>query len=64
MPDINSRVMRLPDVQEHVGLRRSAIYELVKRGDFPRPIKLSKRAVGWRESDVLKWLASRPETAA
>jgi len=28
-------------------------------GDFPAPIKIGKRAVGWLEAEVHAWLESR-----
>lgn len=53
------RVMRRPEVERTVGLSRSAIYAAMDRGDFPRPIKIGRRAVGWKASDVTNWLESR-----
>lgn len=53
------RVMRRPEVERTVGLSRSAIYAAMDRGDFPRPIQIGRRAVGWRASDVTNWLESR-----
>ncbi|WBU53986.1 AlpA family transcriptional regulator [Paracoccus sp. SCSIO 75233] len=32
-------------------------------GDFPVPIRLGKRAVGWKRSDVGAWLESRARRA-
>jgi prophage regulatory protein len=40
------------------GLRRSALYLLVKQGAFPKPIKLGGRAVGWILSEVDAWISS------
>ncbi|WP_082643581.1 helix-turn-helix transcriptional regulator [Ruegeria denitrificans] len=54
---------RRPDVESLVGLSRSTIYAMIADGTFPRPIKLGKRAVGWRQSDVLTWLESRASEA-
>lgn len=54
--------LRLRKVQELTGLGRSSIYDLMARGDFPRPVKLTAKAVGWPESTVVKWLASRKAT--
>lgn len=51
--------MRRPEVERTVGLSRSAIYAAMDRGDFPRPIKIGRRAVGWKASDVTNWLESR-----
>lgn len=50
---------RLPDVRDVTGLSTTSIYRMMKRGDFPRPVRLGKKAVGWRESDLKKWLESR-----
>lgn len=45
-----------------VGLARSTLYEMIASGDFPKPILLGKRAVGWREVDIEKWIESRKST--
>ncbi len=47
-------------VEEITGLSRSTIYEMMGRGEFPRPIRVGRRAVAWPESTVLAWLAKRP----
>jgi prophage regulatory protein len=52
-------ILRLPDLCKRIGLGRSSIYALMKRGQFPRPIRLSERAVGWRDADIEAWLQSR-----
>jgi prophage regulatory protein len=56
-----SRIIRWPEVHERVGYCRSNIYYLIQSGDFPSPIKLGPRAVGWLESDVENWIESRIE---
>lgn len=55
-------ILRLYEVQERVGLKRSAIYAGTKDGSFPRPIKLGtgpRCAVGWLESEIVAWLKAR-----
>jgi len=52
-------ILRLPDVLARVGFKRSALYELIKAGQFPRPLPLTAHAVGWRASDVDQWIADR-----
>ena len=54
-----SHVLRRRQVQQRTGLSRSTIYELVRRGEFPAPIKLTAYAVGWLDSEVDDWLAAR-----
>lgn len=54
------RILRRPDVEKAVGLSRSAIYAAMDRGEFPRPVRLGRRAVGWHLSVIEGWLAERP----
>ncbi|EYD77114.1 DNA-binding protein, putative [Rubellimicrobium mesophilum DSM 19309] len=56
--------LRRPAVQEITGLSRSAIYTLMAKGEFPKPIKLTAKAVAWPESAIAKWLAERAKVAA
>lgn len=56
-----TRILRLAAVREITGLARSTLYELIGRGEFPRPVKLTGKAVGWPETDVVAWLESRPK---
>lgn len=61
-------ILRRPAVQAATGLSRSSIYAMMDPtgqyydADFPRPVRLGKRAVGWSESSIQEWLAQR-ETA-
>jgi len=52
-------ILRLPALKARVGLSRSSIYAHVADGTFPAPVRLGVRAVGWRESDVEKWIQRR-----
>jgi prophage regulatory protein len=52
-------VLRLPAVKSRVGLGRSSIYSALARGEFPAPVKLGERAVGWIESDIDAWISTR-----
>ncbi|MDP1575851.1 MAG: AlpA family transcriptional regulator, partial [Cypionkella sp.] len=51
--------LRRPAVLELTGLSTTTIYDQMKAGKFPRPIKLTGRAVAWPESRIADWLASR-----
>ena len=52
-------LIRLPEVIAETGRSRSSIYEDSAAGEFPRPLKIGKRAVAWRTSDIEKWKATR-----
>ncbi len=55
-------LLRLPTVMRITGLARSTIYKLISQGQFPVPIKLSKRAVAWLQSEVECWATTRVRT--
>ena len=52
-------ILRRQQVQARTGLTRSTIYQKIAEGGFPKPVKLSSRAVGWLESDIQGWLQAR-----
>ncbi|MDI3465641.1 MAG: hypothetical protein OJF50_004462 [Nitrospira sp.] len=52
-------IIRIKHVQRRLSLSRSAIYSLMDAGEFPPPIQLSRRAIGWRQADIDAWLKSR-----
>jgi prophage regulatory protein len=54
------RIYRKKQLPEVTGLKSSSIEDLIAKGQFPKPVKLtdSGRAVGWLESDLLEWQQS------
>ena len=55
------QILRLPQVCKVTGLGRSMIYQLEAERRFPRRVRIGIRAVGWVESEIQHWLASRIE---
>lgn len=55
----NLTILRRREVESIIKLSRSTIYNLMAKGEFPKPIKLGVRAVGWLESDISDWLNQR-----
>ena len=53
------RFLRLPEVIQISGYRRTSIYELIKAGKFPAPVHLGPRAVAWLDSEVEVWMQER-----
>ncbi|NQW93771.1 MAG: AlpA family phage regulatory protein [Polaromonas sp.] len=49
---------RLPRVLAHVPVSRSGWWCGVKTGRYPAPIKISKRCVAWRASDIHALISS------
>jgi|SRR6056297_2277147 len=59
-----TRLLRRPEVEARTGLSRSTLYDWMKRGEFPQPVKLGERLVAWRDSDIAAWLESRETRGA
>ena len=55
--------LRMPMVMRMTGLGRSTIYRLIADRQFPSPVKLGRRSVAWRRSDLDRWTQTRVEVA-
>lgn len=54
------RGIRMAELLKIIPLSRTTICRMVKRGEFPPPIKLSAGgAICWRLRSVMAWLAER-----
>lgn len=52
-------ILRRRQVEAYVGLSRSTIYDAIKAGTFPKPVRLGARAVGWPAHEVAAINAAR-----
>lgn len=52
-----TRLIRLPEVMNRVGLGRSTIYRWMSEGRFPKPVQLGGHAVAWVETEVDAWVS-------
>lgn len=62
--DIHDRLLPWPKVRDITGLSRTTAWRLQKAGDFPLPVVISRGRVGWRESELQAWAASRAPRGA
>ena len=46
-------------MEARTGLSRSTIHPMMSRGEFPKPLRLGARTVGWPEAAIGEWLNSR-----
>jgi prophage regulatory protein len=53
------RILRLPDAEAKTGLKRSAIYERISKGEFPTPVHLGTKARGWLEHELDAWIEAQ-----
>ncbi len=61
-PDVDP-LLRRQQVEALTGLSRAWIYAAMARGDFPRPLKIGKRAVAWPKSAIAEWIEARKAEA-
>ena len=52
------KILRLPQVEDATGESRSTIYKRISEGEFPKPVKLGTKSVGWPKT------RSRPTSTA
>ncbi|MCI4115250.1 AlpA family transcriptional regulator [Dickeya dianthicola] len=50
------QLLRLRQVEEKTGLKRSQIYLYMKEGTFPSSIKIGPASVAWLESEIDEWI--------
>lgn len=62
-PAPSKLLYRVHDLVEALGMSRPHLYQLVKRGEFPKPIKLGARAVAWPAQAIEAWIAGRAAEA-
>ncbi len=55
----NDQIIRPRNLPAITGLSRTSIWRLEKAGQFPKRVRLSAGAVGWRLSEVMAWLQDR-----
>ena len=53
------RLIRLPETLSRAGVSRSYVYDAVKKGEFPKPVKVTERTSAWIESEVQEWIDQR-----
>jgi len=55
--------IRRKALEAKLGLSCSTIYAMMAADKFPRPIKIGRRAVGWRNTDIQAWVLSKVDAA-
>ncbi len=50
------QIIKLSEVKGVAPLSTASIYRLIKKGEFPKQIKLSERSSGWVLEEVEQWL--------
>lgn len=56
---MDEELIPLREVMKRTGRRRSAIYDDINKGRFPKPVRLGKRSSRWVASEVAEWINDR-----
>lgn len=54
-------ILRYADLPHAVGMSVSTVRRMIAAGDFPPPIRLGQRTVGWQFETLAAWLQARAE---
>jgi len=57
------KFIRPAKLAEMLSVSRSTLWRMEQNGELPPRRQISKRCVGWIESDILQWLQDLPVAA-
>ena len=63
MDQFTDRFVREPERKRITGVSRTQWWRLEKEGGVPKRYALSENIVGWKFSELMKWMASRARAA-
>ena len=55
---MSKKIIRLKEVEQKTGFKKSKIYDEIALGKFPAQVALGRYAVGWLEHEVDAWIDS------
>jgi predicted DNA-binding transcriptional regulator AlpA len=55
--------IRLPEVKAVTGLGKTSIYEMIRTGSFPAPVRVAPRAVAWIRAEIRQWAIDRVQAS-
>ena len=55
----NDTLLTIEEVADRIRLSKPTIYKLIRRGQFPRQLRLCENKVAWLEREVEGWVLAR-----
>jgi len=55
------RLLKLKNVIEIAGIGKSTIYSLLQKNKFPKPVRLSPRAIRFSENAIQDWIEEKKQ---
>lgn len=59
MSENSERLLRLSEVENRTGFKRTKIEDEIRKGNFPQPVRFGPRANRWVESEISQWIHDR-----
>ena len=56
------KLLALPEVLETCLLPKATLYRRIEAGAFPRPRQVTRKRVGWLQSEIAEWMHALPES--
>lgn len=60
---VGKLLYRVNQLTAELGISRAHLYQLIKRGEFPQPIKIGNRTIAWPAQAIEAWIAERAAAA-
>jgi len=54
-----ARLLTMAEVLEAIPYSRPSVYRLMRKNQFPKPLKLGPSKIAFREAEISEWLATR-----
>lgn len=55
----SNKFLRLPKVLEQLGVGKTKLWDMVRKEEFPKPIKLGAKIAVWLSSDVESFIEEK-----
>lgn len=56
---VPDRILSKRETAATTTLSMSSVMREVRAGNFPSPVRIGPRRIGWRSSDVAEWIKNR-----
>lgn len=53
---MNEKLLGIKEVKDITTLSHTTIYKLIKRGEFPAPLKITGKSSAWLYSEIIEWI--------
>ena len=55
----DKRLLKLNAVLSVTSISKTTLYELIRAGEFPQPLRITPQASRWRADEIDAWIESR-----